>query len=187
MGRIAFLGLTLWLFTAFTTNDTLAVAFRLAATHYPDLDGTKIHLKYGRIKTTMAALPRFGSIFKKPSKRTYKIIVNSNPHKPQAKLIYDAPFDAVVGVMGHELAHLSDYNTKSSWQIVRTGVRYMSKKQRKKIEHQTDSITIARGLGMQLYQFAYYVAYEADVDEAYRQYKLEVYMTPEEIMAIISP
>ncbi|MCL2727878.1 MAG: hypothetical protein FWD56_05795 [Bacteroidales bacterium] len=197
MGRVAFLCFVFWLFpspqalatdptscpthTILITNDTLTIAFHLAATYYPDLCSTKIHLKYGKIKTSMAALPRFGSIFKKPHKRTYKIIVNANPNKPQARLIYDAPFDAIVGVMGHELAHVSDYNTKSSWQIARTGIRYMSKNQRKTIEHQTDSITIARGLGMQLYQFAYYVAYEADLDEAYRQYKLDIYMSPEDI------
>ena len=202
MGRITFLCFALWLLPSplalatdptpcpahiiLIANDTLSVAFHLAATYYPDLCSAKIHLKYGKIKTSMAALPRFGSIFKKPHKRTYKIIVNANPNKPQARLIYNAPFDAIVGVMGHELAHISDYNTKSSWQMMRTGLRYLNKSQRKKIEHQTDSLTIARGLGRQLYQFAYYVAYEAELDETYRQYKLEVYMSPDDIYNAIA-
>ena len=91
-----------------------------------------------------------------------------------------------VGIMGHELAHILDYSSKSGWQTVWMGVRYLGKKYRRKVERQIDSVTIARGLGWQLYHYAYFVIHEAAIDDAYRQYKLDMYMKPEEIFEIIS-
>ena len=167
-------------------NDTLAVAFRKAMAHYPELCSRKIQLKYGNIKTSMAAQPHIWSIFGKRGKRSFKVIVNKDPQKAQSRLIDAAPFNAHVGIMGHELAHILDYSSKSGWQTVWMGVRYLGKKYRRKVERQTDSITIARGLGWQLYHYAYFVIYEAAIDDAYRQYKLDMYMKPEEIFEIIS-
>ena len=77
------------------TDDILAVAFRKAMTHYPELCDRKIQLRYGRIKTSMAAYPRIWSVFRKSDKRTYKVVVNNNPRKAQAQLIYVAPFFVV--------------------------------------------------------------------------------------------
>jgi len=174
------------LHSVFITNDTLALAFRKAMTHYPELCYRKIQLQYGRIKTSMAAQPRFWSVFRNSDKRTYKVIINNNPRKPQTQLIYAAPFDARVGVMGHELAHILDYSTKSGWQIALTGVKYIGKKSRRKIEWQTDMVAIERGLGWQVYHFAYFVTHKSDIDNAYRQYKSDIYMKPEEIFEIIT-
>jgi hypothetical protein len=166
--------------------DTLAVAFRKAITYYPELCDRKILLKYGRIKTSMAALPQILSIFRNRDKRTYRVVVNKDLRKAPARLIYDAPFNARTGVMGHELAHILDYSTKSGWQMAWTGVRYLGKKYRRKMEQQTDSIAIARGLGWQVYHFSYFVIYESEINEKYRRYKLDIYMKPEEIYEIIS-
>lgn len=163
------------------SNDTLAVAYFEALTHYPELCGQSISLQYGSIRTSMAAQPKIWSVFRKRDHRKYRIIVNKKQHKPQARLIYGASFDARVGVMGHELAHILDYSEKSGWQLIWTGVRYLGKKHRRVIEYQTDSLTVARGLGWQLYAYAYYVIHEAEIDEEYRNYKLEYYMKPEEI------
>ncbi len=167
------------------TNDTLAVAFRKAMTHYPELCDRNIRVQYGHIKTSMAAQPRIWSTFRKRNKRKYKVIINSDPQKAQARLIYAAPFDARVGVMGHELAHILDYSTKSGWQMVWTGVRYLGKNYRRKMERQTDSVAIVRGFGWQLYRYAYFVIYEAAIDNAYREYKSDMYMKPEEIYEMI--
>ena len=168
------------------TNDTLVVAFRKAMIHYPELCNRKIQVRYGNIKTSMAAQPHIWSIFCKRSKRSFKVIINKDLQKAQTRLIYAAPFNAHVGIMGHELAHILDYSTKSGWQTAWTGVRYLGKKYRRKMERQTDSVTIARGLGWQLYHYAYFVIHESAIDDAYRQFKLDVYMKPEEIFEIIS-
>ena len=163
-------------------NDTLAAAFRIALNFFPELCHQKIRLQYGSIKTSMAAQPRIWSIFVNRSNRTYKIIINKNPEKEQTQLLYAAPFNAKVGIMGHELTHILDYSTKSGCKLTWTGVRYMGKKYRRELEKQTDSITIARGLGWQLYHFSYFLTQYPDINEEYRQYKLDTYMKPEEIL-----
>ena len=129
----------------------------------------------------MAAQPRFWSIFRCRSRRKYQIIINKDESSQQARLIHAVPFDAKVGVLGHELAHILSYSSKSGWQITWVGIRYLNKKYRKRMERETDSVTISRGLGWQLYMYAYYIIYNADIDDAYRQYKLNYYMKPEEI------
>ncbi|MDR2585225.1 MAG: hypothetical protein LBC84_03255 [Prevotellaceae bacterium] len=163
------------------TNDSLIVAFHTAMSYYPELQGQKIRLQYGRITTSMAAHPRILSIFNKRNHRTYKIVVNKNLKKAQAQLVYDAPFDAQVGIMGHELAHIVDYTHQSGFGLIRTGIGYLSKKYRRKLEYKTDSVAISRGLGPQIHRFATYVLNEADISPKYRAYKLMVYMKPEEI------
>jgi len=164
------------------TNDTFAGAFLKAINYYPELCERKIRVQYGSIKTSMAALPRIFSILYKRDNRTYRIIINRNTKQ----LIYDAPFDACVGVMGHELAHILDYSTKSGCRLTWIGVRYLGKNYRRKMERQTDLVTIERGLGWELYNFANFIKYEADIDEKYRNYKLDMYMNPEEIFEIIN-
>jgi hypothetical protein len=163
-------------------NDTLRVAFFEAVGHYPELCDTKISLRYGAIKTSMAARPSVWSVvFSKREKRKYRLLVNKDDRNAQARLLYAMPYNASVGIMGHELAHILDYSTQSRWQIMRTGVRYLGKKYRRNMERQTDSTAIARGCGWQLYHFSWFVIYKADITEDYRNYKLKYYMTPEEI------
>jgi len=167
------------------TNDTLIVAFHQAIIHYPELCHLKIQLRYGRTKTTMAALPNMLSVFRKCDKRTYKVVVNKNQRKTQARLIYSVPFNACTGVMGHELAHILDYSNKSGWQIAWMGIRYLGKKYRRNVERQTDLTAIERGFGWQVYHYSHFVIHEAVIDEKYRRYKLDIYMKPEEIYDII--
>ena len=167
------------------TNDTLIGAFRKALVLYPELCDLKIRLRYGNIKTSMAAQPRIISVFSRRDKRTYKVIINKNQQKEQTQLLNAVPFNASVGIMGHELAHILDYSSKSGWQLTWTGVRYLGKNYRRTMERQTDSVTIARGLGWQLYHFAYFLTNEAEISDAYRLYKLDTYMKPEEILEII--
>ena len=175
------------LYSADIDNDTLAIAFRLAMSFFPELCNQKINLKYANIKTSMAAQPRVLSVFLNRKNRTYNVIINKNQQKEQARLLHAAPFNAVVGVMGHELAHILDYVSKSGWQLTWTGIRYAGKNYRRQLERQTDLMTIERGLGWQLYHFSYFLLHQADIDEEYRRYKLDLYMKPEEILEIMLP
>ncbi len=167
------------------TSDMLVVAFSYAATHYPELCGREISLQYGSIKTSMAAQPRVWSLFRKRDKRRYRVVINKDIKSAQTQLLYAAPFDACVGVMGHELAHLLDYSGKSGWQMIWTGIRYLGRNYRRKMEHQTDSIAIVRGFGWQLYRYAFFVVHEAEINDNYRNYKLDIYMKPEEILEMV--
>jgi hypothetical protein len=166
-------------------SDTLITAFYRAMFHYPELCGKSIKLKHGRIRTSMAAQPRIWSLVRKRENRKYRIVINKDVQGAQNRLLYMAPFDAQVGVMGHEIAHILDYSDKSGWRMICTGIRYLCKNHRRAMERQTDSLVVARGLGWQLYRYAYFVIHEAEIDEAYRNYKRDFYMKPEEIYELM--
>lgn len=163
-------------------NDTLKLAFQKALDYYPELWDKKIWLKYGKAKTTMTSRPRMLSVFRKRDKRSYKITIGSKEGYKPAQLINTAPFNALVGVLGHELAHIEDYSDKSGWTVTWMGVRYvLSKKYRRQMECYTDSLAMSKGLHWQVYHYSHYVVNDADVDESYRQYKLNIYMSPEQV------
>lgn len=163
-------------------NDTLRLAFQKALSYYPELWGKKIRLQYGNTRTTMTSRPRIFSVFRKRDKRSYKITIgNKEGYKP-ARLVNTMPFNALVGVLGHELAHVLDYSDMSGWTVTWVGVKYaFSKKYRRQLEHYTDFLAMSKGLQWQVYHFSSYVVNEADVDEAYRRYKLEIYLSPEQV------
>lgn len=162
-------------------NDTIRTAFYKALSYYPELWDKKIRLKYGRTNTSMNAKPRILSLlFRKKDNRSYKITIgNREGHKP-AMLVSTASFNALVGVLGHEIAHILDYTDMSGWKVVDVGVKYVfSKKYRRQMEYYTDSLAMSKGLQWQVYDYSYHVVYDADIDDDYRQYKLAIYMSPE--------
>ena len=163
-------------------NDTLKLAFQKALSHYPELHDKKIRLKYGKAKTTMTSRPRILSVFRKRHKRSYKITIGSKEGYKPAQLVNTAPFNALVGVLGHELAHVLDYSDKSGWKVTWMGVKYVfSKKYRRRMEHYTDSLAMSTGLHWQVYHYSHYVVNDADIDDDYRAYKLDIYLSPEQV------
>ena len=163
-------------------NDTLKLAFQKALSFYPELWGAKIKLKYGKAKTTMTSRPRMLSVFRKKDNRTYVITIgNKDGYKP-AQLVKTAPFNALVGVLGHELAHVLDYLNRSGWAVTCMGVKYvLCKDYRRQMEHYTDSLAMSKGLQWQVYHYSHYVVNDADVDDDYRAYKLDIYLSPEQV------
>lgn len=94
------------------------------------------------------------------------------------------PFDARVGVLGHEMAHVTDYEKLSTIEIIFYGIRYFNRSQRRIIEYRTDSIAVAHGLGYQLQHFAEYVQ-SSSISDDYKSYKRDIYMTSEEIEVLM--
>jgi hypothetical protein len=167
-------------------GDTLEMAFRTALEYYPELSDVKIRIKYGRIKTSMAAIPRpLSFFFHKRSHRVYTLIINKKEKKDAARLVHTAPFDAQVGLLGHELAHILDYTQKSNCQMVGFAIKYLNKEKRRQTEWKTDSLTVAHGLGWQLYRFSDFVMNQADISPKYRKYKTKYYMSPEALYEMV--
>lgn len=157
-----------------------------ALLYYPDLKKTHINFKRSALTTTMAALPRAGGIFRSRENRRYSIIINHKKNKRKAPLLRNIPFEARVGVMGHELGHIVDYSRKSFIQIVSNGIAYfVSNGFKRNLEHKIDRIAINRGLGQELYSFRQYVEEEAKTTEEYRKFKNNIYLSSSDIAKII--
>ncbi len=152
----------------------------IALSYYPELKNTSIEFVKKNIDATMAARPKMWSTLQGRKNRKYRIFINTNADR-DGLLLSEVSFNAQVGILAHELAHILYYTNKSSWSIVGNGVAYVSKKFRTKFERATDERTIQHGLGWQLHEFTSTTLNSKHVPEDYKAYKKRVYLTPEEI------
>lgn len=155
----------------------------IALSQYPELKDVKIIFKRKKLKTTMAAKPTNISAFKRKGKRTYLIHLNDYPE--DVKIPFDsATFNAQVGVIGHELAHIAYYENTSSWKIIGLAFKYINKNFRTDFEKDTDRRAIKHNLGWQLYAFKLHVRDYPHAPAEYRAYKAKIYLSAEEIKTL---
>jgi hypothetical protein len=169
--------------TKFNINCPKELELPLSITldHFPDLQAKKILIKERRIKTTMNARPTFGSLlFAKRTNRTYVVRINTSS-KDSVIRIAAIPFNAKIGLFAHEFSHFTDYQTLSFFGVIGRGFSYLSKKSKMQFEKEIDQKTIERGLGWQLYDWSDYVLNRSNASTAYKQFKAETYMTPNDI------
>jgi hypothetical protein len=166
-------------------DDRLELAFYVALRHYPELRNTKIKVRFKKIKSTMVAQPEADFIVKSRSDRRYKIIINST--KENIGMNYeDLTFNALVGWIGHELAHITDYSKKSNGQLVQFISNYLfSRKHMKHTENCADKEAVKRGLGYALYEGVHELFKNPKIFKKYKDRNKEFYLTPEEILAEI--
>ncbi len=154
----------------------------VAIAYYPELRNTKIRFVSSDTKTTLAARPRFWSLFRGRDKRTYNIFIDKKVKQQEGVLFEDFPFNAQVGGLGHEYAHIIDYSKRSSLNIMWLGIKYLfSKKTRAKLEHKVDKLTIERGLGWQSIAWEEHVIENSKASVKYKTYKKKLYLSAEQI------
>ncbi|NRA12280.1 MAG: hypothetical protein HRT57_10030, partial [Crocinitomicaceae bacterium] len=100
-------------------------------------------------------------------------------------LLDDIPFDARIGLFGHELSHFSDYRQRSFGGVLKRMFSYSTLKGKERFEKEIDSMTVSVGLGSQLHAWSYYVLYYSNGSEKYKAYKKLVYLEPEEIIKLM--
>jgi hypothetical protein len=162
--------------------DNYKLQCLVALSYYPELDSIPIEFVFKKIKTTMASRPRVDFIVKKKDKRIYRIVINNQTKGFEGVMFNRLSFNAQVGVIGHELAHIIDYMPKSNFSVIGIGIGYLFRKYKKRLEHVIDQITIDHGLGFQLYEYSYHVLNYSHASQAYKRYKKEIYLRPREIM-----
>jgi hypothetical protein len=170
----------------FAQNKKIEADYELvilkALSFYPELTPARISFKSAKIGTTMNARPAFGSlVFRSKQKRKYVIRMN-NQDKDSIIVLKHVPFDAKIGVVGHELAHILDYHHRSFWGVISRGLSYVSKSKKAAFEKEIDLLTIQRGLGYELYSWSKYVLNESPAATKYKSFKAATYLTPEEIL-----
>ncbi len=165
-----------------TFNCTYLNDFMIPYQEFADLHNCKIKIKSKKLKTTMAARPHFLSLLLGKRNRRYVILVNK---KESFKGVHlkDVPSEARVGLFAHELMHIRDYESRKVTGVMERGFQYLSQNGKKKVEHYTDSLTIAAGFGQHLYEWASFVLHDSDACEEYKSFKSEVYMSPVTILS----
>jgi hypothetical protein len=169
--------------TSFGRNKTIPQEFEkqvfIALSHYPELKDAHIEFIRTNIKTTMACRPTTGSLTRRYN-REYTITIDNDDEKIGI-ILDDVPFNAQVGVIGHELAHIIDYEHKGTGSIAKLGIKYATGNYPPDFEKGVDKITIQRGLGWQLFDWADFVLNKSKASKEYKEFKRKTYLTPEEI------
>jgi len=183
----------------YSKNKTIPAEIELqvliALSYYPTLAHVAITFAYRNIFTTMACRPNLNFILRHPSKRCYTIWIdkqlsvfniNNKLHK-HGILFPELSFNQQVGIIGHELAHIFDYENKNSIAVIMTGIRYISHKSYKiALEHQIDRLTIEHGLGWQIHDFCNFVLLKSDITKQYKDYKRLIYYSPEQLIEVMA-
>lgn len=154
----------------------------IALSYYPELKNTHIEFRETKIKTSMNAQPTLGSmLFRKKANWRFVVRIN-NIQKDSMVHVAKIPFNALIGVFGHEFYHFIDYQTPKAGYFLGFLFKYATQKGKKEVEYYTDLGTIKRGLGWQCYDFEHYVQHESNATIKYKKWKAKTYLSAEEIL-----
>jgi len=130
----------------------------IALTYFPELEDTRIILRIKHVHTPLASRPSWTSILRNNENRVFVITISDSSDAILTPiLLKNMPFNAQVGVIGHELSHISDFISKNSIGLMRVGLGNLSQHFLDRFEYRTDSICIAHGLGYQLLSWSIFV------------------------------
>ena len=129
-----------------------------ALSYFPELKDVHIIFKIKKAHTGLATKPNFAGVFKRKDHRTYIITIsNETIDTLKPLLLQNLTFEQQVGVIGHELSHVTDFNSKNFPQTIGVGIGHISKRYLDKMEFNTDRICIQHGLGQYLLAYSNHV------------------------------
>jgi hypothetical protein len=129
-----------------------------ALSHFPELKDVHIIFRIRKQYTPLSTKPDVASVFKRKNYRTYIITISDQTIDTLKRLLFqNLTFEEQVGVIGHELSHVVDFNSKNFPQTVGIGIGHISKKYLDKMEFNTDRICIQHGLGQYLLAYSEHV------------------------------
>jgi hypothetical protein len=165
--------------TLYSHNKEIPVelekAILTSLSYYPELKDVKIRFEYGNIFTSMKAVPVMGFLFQKRENRTYRIVMNQRKCGCGKNLMQRASFEALTGVIGHELGHIKDYHQRSNYNLFKLLVSYITRKSRMETEKRADKFAVEHHLGEQLLMFNNHIMNDSCMSPKYIQYKKKFY------------
>jgi len=126
-----------------------------ALEHFPELKNIKItFIEKKRFHFTMASLINLESLFGPRAKRSYTIIINTEvPKEFDHGLFNKLPENLQIGMLGHELAHVVDYQQRNIFQIIKILIFYLIPSRKQNFERSIDTIAIKHGMWPYLHGF----------------------------------
>lgn len=144
-----------WLSKEYGNRKKLPLGFEIQAlealSHFPELKQVPVKFKVRPSRMTAKTRPGLLSSFLPKGSRTYIIVLSNKTIDILSPILIRAlPYEAQVGLLGHELSHVSDFSQKTFLQSVGDLFRHFSPKYLDKLEYHTDLIAIHHGLGKNL-------------------------------------
>ena len=126
-------------------------------------------------------------------KRDYEITISDSTEQMLTPILFqNLPFNAQIGVIGHELGHVIEFSSMVTIRIMEHAANSISSKYVDHFEFETDSICIAHGLGYQLLSWSTYVRHVMHkdnwdgADNVHKPMMRERYMNPSTIQKRIN-
>ncbi len=131
----------------------------LALSHYPQLEEVPIEFVERKVFAPLSALPSIRSMMNPFRERKYRVIISEKSNVEMERiLLMNLPINAQVGVLGHELAHIIDYDQRSFSELIAIAINYgINPGYHAWYEKSTDLRAIDNGLGWELYAYSKYV------------------------------
>lgn len=172
---------------SFQFDNKFSFAEKLALTAYPELKDASIHFVLTDGGAPMESNFKLTTLLGDRKNRVYEVRLNDAENSMfEGILMRDLHFNAQVGIIAHELGHVLYYEQLSTLQIAKWGLMYLfSFDFRATHERTTDELVVYRGLGSQLYQYAWFVRYAPQNKELYvnwGQFMDKFYLTDKEIL-----
>jgi len=154
----------------------------VALSFYPELKNTAIEFRFGKSNFTMTSKPKFNFFLKDKQLRQYVVTIEKLGSSRNNIEWSELSFNAMVGWIGHELAHIVHYSHKTNSGITFIGVKYAFPGYRRKMERFTDQIAIRHDLGYALYEGVDYTMNRSHATAHYKKCQQKYYLQADEII-----
>ena len=129
----------------------------IALSFYPELKDHRVDFQLRKGYAPLSSRPTYGGLFRSSKKRKYKVFISTGrKDKWDSIILKSAPFDAGVGVLGHELSHVLNFSRMSGLSLTGLGISHVSTKYMNRFEFLTDSLCIEQGMGNYLLAMSIY-------------------------------
>lgn len=169
--------------------DELREVTLKALSFYPKLKHVEIDFVFNEHirKSVMQAQPRFTSMYGSRRRRTYLIKISRNFELMGNKIpVQELPEKVLIGWIGHELGHIMDYLKRNNWSMILFGIGYYTSKSFiMAAERVADTYAINHGLSDYILATKDFILHEAGLPEKYINRIKKLYLSPEEVMAMV--
>jgi len=183
---------------AYGRNKTIPSAFRMpvlmALSHFPELKDTRIGFVVKHVHGPLTTNRDWGYFLSHWGRKAFKITISdSTAARLEPILLGKMDLNAQVGVIGHELSHVSAFSRMHLVGWLKVGIGHLSTRYIDRMEFATDSLCIVHGLGYQLLAWSCYVRRSLGITQyggsAHPDMppKRERYMNPRTIVARLAP
>ncbi|WP_124981069.1 hypothetical protein [Nonlabens xiamenensis] len=170
--------------------DSIRTEAEQAMSYYPELRNTAIEFKFNDMvrKNFMQAQPTYASILKSRKNRAYIILISKEFKVENHVFTIDQiPSEVLIGWLGHELGHVMDYRSKSSWGMLILGLKYLySPSHIQEVERAADDFAVRHGMGDYILKTKNFILNHTSLSDTYKERMRRYYLSPEEILELIN-
>jgi hypothetical protein len=153
-----------------------------ALSHFPELEKVKIVFK-----TKDKHPVPYGTVPVAGLRVSYEISILESADPPmEGALLKNLPETAQVGVIGHELSHVVQFEKGGMGPVVKAIVGYSSNNAQREMERGADVLAIEHGLGFELYTHACFIRAIPGYVEQRKEIDIN-YLHPNEILEALPP